>query len=143
MDKKTEDWIHRFYEGLQTFEEATFPKTCRVCGRTYRDSSDFIEQTQSVNRKTGLTEFHDDDGQPIVSLYRNCVCGSTLLADYKDRRDLSEAGRKRREQFEVILQMLIEKGITRETARLELLKLLRGERSDILQAFGIRPFAEA
>ncbi|MCK9987662.1 MAG: hypothetical protein AzoDbin1_04134, partial [Azoarcus sp.] len=39
------------------------------------------------------------DGQVIVELFRNCVCGSTLMDCFRDRRDTSEAGLRRRARF--------------------------------------------
>lgn len=137
MQEQQEDWIREFYRGLTAYEQESFPKTCAVCGRTYENADDYFRQTESIRRQTGLTEFHDDDGTPIVSLYRNCVCGSTLLADFYDRRDLSEHGKRRRDEFDHMLNMLEQKSIKRETARQELLKVLRGGRSDMLEALGL------
>ena len=51
---------------------------------------------------------------------------------FSDRRDLSEAGIQRREKFEKLLGLLEDKRIDRHIARMELLKIMRGEKSELL-----------
>lgn len=122
------------YAGLQELAATTFPKRCAVCGRSYRDVDDYIAQTQRVpGGRSGLKQSLDDDGRIIVELFRNCVCGSTLMDCFSDRRDNSERGIKRRNRFAELIDSLVAKGVEREVARGELLKVLRGERSTILR----------
>ncbi|WP_211167388.1 hypothetical protein, partial [Aromatoleum evansii] len=123
------------YAGLRELAAGTFPKRCSACGRKYCDADDYIAQTQRVgNGRSGLKQAVDDDGQVIVELFRNCVCGSTLMDCFRDRRDASEAGLRRRARFGELIEMLVAQGLDRERARTELLKVLRGEPSTTLQA---------
>ncbi|NMG45022.1 oxidoreductase [Aromatoleum toluvorans] len=123
------------YAGLAEIAAGTFPKRCAACGRSYRDVDDYVAQTQRVGRGgSGLKQAVDDDGQVIVELFRNCVCGSTLMEFFHDRRDVGEAGLRRRARFDELIGMLVARGLERERARTELLKLLRGERSAIPRA---------
>ena len=57
---------------------------------------------------------------------------------FNDRRDVSEKGLKRRELFGKLLSMLIDKGVQSEIARNELLKVTRGETSQLLSKMGIK-----
>lgn len=123
------------YGGLQALAESAFPKRCPACGRSYRDAADYVAQTQRVaSGRSGLKQSVDDDGQVIVELFRNCVCGSTLMDSFRNRRDPSAAGERRRARFAEVLDTLVAQGLERQHARLELLKVLRGEASTILRA---------
>lgn len=123
------------YSGLQELAASAFPKRCPACGRSYRDAADYVAQTLHVgNGSSGLKQAIDDDGQVIVELFRNCVCGSTLMDSFRNRRDCSEAGQRRRARFAEVLATLVAQGIERNQARTELLKVLRGEPSLILKA---------
>lgn len=117
-----------FFEGLQALAASAFPKHCGYCGRIFATAQDFMQQTQSVRKNiTGLKQSFDDDSVAIVEAYRNCLCGSTLMDFFSDRRDVSEAGSRRRELFEKLLPHLQEKGMTLAAAREHLLALLRGQ----------------
>lgn len=125
--------IQEMFAGLRELEEATFPKRCRTCGREYASVAEFVSATHAVRPDcTGLKQGRDEDNQPVVDLFRNCACGSTLMESFNDRRDLSEAGLKRRRRFEGVLDHLLARGVARETAYAELLKLLRGQPNDLL-----------
>lgn len=65
-----------FYAELQEIAANTFPKRCLACGRS------------------GLKQSVDDGGHVIVELFRHCVCGSTLMDCFTDRRDASETGKQ-------------------------------------------------
>ena len=116
-----------FFEGLQALAASAFPKHCGYCGRVFATAQDFMQQTQSVRKDiSGLKQSFDDDSVAIVEAYRNCLCGSTLMDFFSDRRDISESGARRRELFEKLLPHLQEKGMTLAAAREHLLALLRG-----------------
>ncbi|KRC00920.1 hypothetical protein [Duganella sp. Root198D2] len=116
-----------FFEGLQALAASAFPKHCSYCGRVFATSQDFMRQTQSVRQDiTGLKQSFDDDSVAIVEAYRNCLCGSTLMDFFTDRRDVTDAGARRRELFEKLLPHLQEMGMTMAAAREHLLALLRG-----------------
>jgi len=116
-----------FFEGLQALAASAFPKHCSFCGRVFATAHDFMEQTHSVRKDiTGLKQSFDDDSIAIVEAYRNCVCGSTLMDFFSDRRDITESGAQRRELFDQLLPHLQDKGMTLAAAREHLLALLRG-----------------
>ena len=122
------------FDGLRALANSAFPKHCSNCGRTYSSAEQFLKETLSVRSNlSGLKESADDDDNTIVEAYRNCPCGSTLMDFFSDRRDTSEAGLRRREKFGELLQYLVQKGWEPVAARSELLKVLRGEKSDLLK----------
>lgn len=120
-----------FFEGLHALAASAFPKRCGYCGRVFATAQEFMRETRSVRQDiSGLKQSFDDDSVAIVEAYRNCLCGSTLMDFFSDRRDISESGARRRELFEKLLPHLQEKDMTPAAAREHLLALLRGhERS--------------
>ncbi len=79
---------------------------------------------------SGLKQGAAADDRPVVELFRNCVCGSTLMDLFADRRDTSQQGEARRNQFDALLQSLMQqRGFTYQQARIELLKWLAEEGS--------------
>lgn len=122
-----------FYQGLTALAESAFPKRCLTCGRVYQSVDDFLHQTEALRGgRSGLKAVSDEENHTVVELFRNCVCGSTLMDVFNDRRDPSERGLRRRQQFESLLDGLEARGIERGLARHELLRVLRGEHSDLL-----------
>lgn len=116
------------FASLHALVASTFPKRCRNCGREYASAEEFFAATQPVRADhTGLKQALDDQGQPIVELFRNCACGSTLLENFSDRRDLSPAGIKRRARFDELQGKLKEAGVGADTAHAEMLKMMRGQ----------------
>jgi len=107
---------------LRALAEAAFPKHCRNCGKVYPTAEDFLQQTQG----RGLKQSVDDDDMTIVEAYRNCLCGSTLMDFFSNRRDNSASGDHRRALFDKLLPDLERKGMSRSEAREHILKLLRG-----------------
>jgi hypothetical protein len=132
-------WLETFYKGLQTLVDSTFPKTCPKCSRTYASKEEFLRETIpvkdiSLEDKSGLfaLEAFTAEDNTTIGVFRNCECGTTLMADFQDRRDNSEAGQQRREQFDKLMQMLTEHGMKHELARHELLEVLHGKHSEII-----------
>jgi hypothetical protein len=123
----------RIFEGLRALAEHTFPKLCLHCGAVYPSAEDFIAQTQANEGKSGLKEATDDEGYTVVGLFRACSCGHALMGFFDDRRDWSESGLKRRQKFGALLDYVVERGVERNLARQELLKVLRGHASEILR----------
>jgi hypothetical protein len=117
-----------FFEGLQVLAAAAFPKHCNFCGRVYATADEFMLQTQSIRKTiTGLKQGFDDNNIAIVEAYRNCLCGSTLMDFFSDRREISEAGQHRRQLFDKLLPHLQqEKGLDKAAARSYLLGILAG-----------------
>jgi len=130
------------YEALTALTESAFPKRCPACGRLFASADAFIMETRSVREGvSGLKSTRDDREKTILELYRNCVCGSTLMDYFDDRRDFTSEGRKRRELFDLSMNILKQKGVAEPVARVELIKYLKGEQSALLNkmGFGIRP----
>ncbi|MEW5889084.1 MAG: oxidoreductase [Pseudomonadota bacterium] len=128
------DFDEVLYAGLQALAASAFPKRCGNCGRVFATPREFLEETRRVSSgASGLKQSVDDDGRPVVELYRNCPCGSTLLDFFNDRRDVSEAGLERRRRFGELLDYLTAQGVERGLARRELLRVLRGEPSELLR----------
>jgi hypothetical protein len=129
---------HDRYLGLKSLSDQSFPKHCPRCGRHFATAAEFIRCTQAVRSGTsGLKSVRDESDRPMVELFRNCPCGSTLMDRFDDRRDWSEPGLRRRQLFGQLLKMLENRGLATELARAELLKLMRGEPSAVLAGFGI------
>ena len=131
-------FYNAFFEGLNSLAESSFPKKCKTCGRKFETAEQFIRETEDIRESvTGLKQSRDDEGAIIVEAFRNCPCGSTLMDFFTDRRDQSEAGNVRRKKFNDFLIFLMENGLERKIARNELLKVMRGEKSEVLAK--IRP----
>lgn len=126
------------YAGLQALSDMAFPKQCLSCGRQYGSAEAFIAESRALNGSSGLKVSLDDDDLPVVELFRNCVCGSTLMEFFNDRRGTSPGAAKRRALFATMLETLQHRGLEPEVGRQELLKLMQGQRSARLEAMGIR-----
>lgn len=124
------------FEGLTELAYSAFPKRCASCGRLYETAAEYLQATQPINAQvSGLKQSLDDDGSVIVEVFRNCVCGSTLMDVFNNRRDISDAGLRRRQRFGELLDYLVSQNLEFDVARAELLKVLRGESSSILKNF--------
>lgn len=118
----------QFFEGLRALAEAAFPKHCACCGRVFATAGEFIGQTRAMRQDaSGLKQSFDDNNVAIVEVYRNCLCGSTLMDLFSDRRGTSEASQQRRQLFERLLSLRQEKGMQRGAARAYLLRVVRGQ----------------
>jgi hypothetical protein len=126
----------KFFKDLHALAQSAFPKRCANCGRQYETAEAFLAETRQIAPdRSGLKASEDDDGKSIVEAFRNCVCGSTLMDFFSDRRDLSAAGLARRQTFAELQAYLVSQGLEQAVARAELLKVLRGESSEILKRF--------
>lgn len=127
------------FADLQALANTAFPKRCNTCGRVFHTPEEFVRETESIHGVSGFKSSCDDDGRPVVELFRNCPCGSTLMDAFRDRRDTSEVGMRRRAKFGELMDRLEARGLSRDVARAELLKVLRGEGSELLaQATGFK-----
>ena len=129
--------INELYTGLQFMRASAFPKKCPACGKIYETADDFIAQTRSLGGKSGLKQSLDDDDKSLVEFFRNCICGSTMMEECRDRRDTSELGLRRREKFGQLHELLKNSGMDANIARQELLRIMRGESSDNLHKLGV------
>lgn len=128
------DKQYDLFAGLRALAESAFPKYCKNCGRNFESSEQFLRDTQDIRAgQSGLKQSWDDNEIPIVELFRNCPCGSTLMDYFSDRRDLSQANLQRREKFAKLIEQLVAHGWSRDMARTELLKILHGEKSEQIE----------
>jgi hypothetical protein len=122
-----------FFAGLRELSILSFPKRCCTCGREYMTSIEFLVATQPLRTDaSGLKQSQDDDGHSIVDVFRNCVCGSTLLESYSDRRDIGAEGIKRRQLFHDQVTKLVALGYPADRARSELIKYLHAQPNRLL-----------
>jgi hypothetical protein len=135
--EEPQNWLETFYKDLQTLVDTTFPKKCNKCGRVYSSKQEFLAHTEPVKNikledNSGLFALEGGDAETTIGVFRNCECGTTLMADFQDRRDNSAAGKARRDQFEKLLVTLVEHGMESPVAREELLRVLHGEQSEAI-----------
>ncbi len=121
------------FRGLQEVSAGSFPKVCANCGRVYHDMAEFLANTVPAGTRSGLKAALDDDDRTVVELYRNCICGSTMMDFCQSRRDESAAGQRRREVFARTQAQLVARGMEPAVARAELLQLARGGRSELIE----------
>lgn len=131
-------WIESFYKDLQDLVDSTFPKKCSKCGKVYDSKDAFLTETMPVKDLTledrsGLFSLEGGPVETAVGLFRNCRCGSTLMADFQDRRNSSDNGQSRRQRFAALLDVLSAKGTPRADARRELLSILNGGKSELIE----------
>lgn len=125
-----------WFAGLRVLSDDSFPKCCRSCGREFASETDYFQQTQAIRPDiTGLKAVYDDEEGALVEVFRNCVCGSTLLVNCMSRRDDSASGQSRRRLLDDLLGYLQLHGFERSQARRELLRVASGERSEVLEAW--------
>lgn len=113
------------YQGLRAIWDTEFPKTCPKCQRVYGSFEEYLVDTLPLEHSSGLMGYSIRDPEQQVGLFRNCECGTTIMAFCHDRRDISEAGNKRRELFGELMNRLIDHGASAEEARRRLLEELR------------------
>jgi hypothetical protein len=123
--------MEKIVVGLKSVIATAFPKKCSVCGKTYTDLTQFIAETSSINHNSGLIAEYDQNSMPVVYLFRNCSCGSTLMDICEDRRDIYNNA-KRREIFGNLLKIIIIKGVDEDHARSELINYLNGRPSTFI-----------
>lgn len=125
-------WMETFYRDLQDLVDSTFPKTCPKCAKVYPTREVFLTETLAVRNialedRSGLFCLEGGPVETSVGLFRNCTCGTTIMANFQDRRDNTVAGSSRRQRFASLMHMLVEKGMSSHEARHELLKVLHGD----------------
>jgi len=113
------------YQGLKAIWDTEFPKTCPRCGRVYGSFEEYLMDTQALPNSSGLMGYDIGDPGQQVGLFRNCACGTTVMAFCHDRRDLSETGNKRRQLFGELMNRLVDTGDSAMEARQKLLSALK------------------
>lgn len=126
------DDIHELYYMLKTLSESSFPKKCASCGSVFNTPEEFFARTIQIGKSTGVKQALDDNGQTILEFFRNCPCGSTLMEEFQNRRNQSETGKIKRDEFDKILEILMNNGIPKDRGRLEILRYIRGESGTVI-----------
>lgn len=125
--------LNHYFDGLTAFIESAFPKKCTVCGKTYQTAEQFLTETQNMpNGRSSLKQALEEDGTAIVEVFRNCRCGSTLMDEFNSRRDNTNPGQEKRAEFDKLVLILQNQHVPVEIARIEILKLFKGEKSETL-----------
>ncbi len=128
---EAEEKFSELFEGLKALIEHGFPKECESCGAVYDNIEQFVELTNPVDSETGL-KARDGQESSDVEMVRQCGCGQALCAVCENRRSCSPMAMKRRDLFEHLLGILIDGGMPRKMAKSEILKVMRGEPSQLL-----------
>ena len=127
------------FAGLRALLESSFPKHCVNCGRIYNSAEQFLSETENMpNGRSSLKSAVEDDGSEVVEVFRNCVCGSTLMDEFSSRRDESEQGKKRRAEFDKILASLRHHKISDSIARTEILNFLKGRPNHLQELLNLK-----
>ncbi|HUU00933.1 MAG TPA: response regulator [Myxococcota bacterium] len=137
--KRTPEELDQLYQGLRSISRDSFPRKCPMCAKVFASEEDFLGgETRPVYDGSGLRQTLDERDWPMVEVFRNCTCGSTMLELFRERRDRSSAGKRQRKKFGQLLALLMSVGIDESVGRRELLRVLRGEKSEILLRHGFR-----
>ena len=120
------------YGELRAFDVESFPKTCRTCGKVYPSASAFIADTQAAKTGSAIKQSHDENGEVVIELFRDCQCGSTLMNPFYSRRGSSDLASKCREEFDHLIEHMTANGHTHASAGEELRHVITGGYADIL-----------
>jgi len=133
----------KWFAGLKSLNKSDFPKRCARCDRTYASEEEYVKETSSVRiEQPDLQVVQDEKEVLFVELYRRCVCGSALLAFFSDRRNQTDIGFKRRKLFDELLEYIVQAGVEPVMARIELLRVIHGEPSKLLEFWHEKLLAE-
>lgn len=117
------------FEGLQALSNTAFPKQCSNCSKEYLNLAQLIADTEP-QQGSGLKQ--SGSLQPQVELERLCQCGHLLSETVNDRRSGDAIGNQRRMLFERLMRLLTEGGMPEKMAKKELLKVMKGQPSELL-----------
>lgn len=112
------------YQGLRAIWDTEFPKTCPLCERVYHSFEEYLANTSKLEHGSGLMGYKVGEAGEQVGIFRNCACGTTIMAFCHDRRDLTDFGNRRRELFGELMARLTVNGIEAGEARIRLLEEL-------------------
>ena len=124
--------INSVFKEFKELVNETFPKHCACCGRDYKNLNEFLAGTEALPSAVSMIQSLGGDDKSVIDILRNCACGTTLMAVFSERRDMSESGAKAREKFAQLLTLLTSSGLDKMIARRELLKMLHGEDSEYI-----------
>jgi hypothetical protein len=97
-----------------------FPKTCGNCKKVFLTEIEFFQTSLLPHWPADIkviqnheTNNHGD----FLEISRNYSCGSALKEMFHCRRDLTEKGIRKRQEFQRMLDALVKSGYQREVAR--------------------------
>ena len=122
--------LSEVFDGLQALSHSAFPKQCDSCGKQYASLEQLISETQPP-QGSGLKECAGDSAA-TVEIECQCSCGSLLTETLADRRSSEGVGSQRRGLFDRLLSLLTEGGMPEKMAKKELLKVMKGQSSELL-----------
>lgn len=134
-----------FVMGLTAFTENSFPKKCERCSKIYVTRKDLLRETgyasnshqnePSTKANSTKANSKSQDLPHDIEMCCNCSCGAKLVCVPIAFRTPFNTERSRREKFGVMLESLVKHGIEEKTARAELITLLSGKPSKLIQDF--------
>ena len=133
---KPDNSTEKLAQGIRELVESSFPKPCSNCGRLFVSAEQFLSETRDLpTTHDNLIDQVEAHEQSLVDVFRNCTCGSVLMTEFSERRNLTPKGRKRRATFARMLKILEKKGVSTELAKSELIKATQGKRSELLEKY--------
>jgi hypothetical protein len=116
---------------IQDLAYLFFPKYCSACGKFFADVEIYAEMAEIEISKADAV-FNTGGGCHTITLYSHCPCGEKLSDTFSSRKDLTRTGEKRRAAFQDVMVRIYHMGVTMAASRTELLGLMRGIESHIL-----------
>lgn len=122
--------LSEVFDGLQALSDSAFPKQCASCGKQYAGLEQLVAETRP-QQGSGLKESYVDLSA-TVEIECQCSCGAVLTETLNDRRSYDGVGSQRRGLFDRLLSLLTEGGMPVKMAKTELLKVMKGQPSELL-----------
>ncbi|MEH6650956.1 MAG: hypothetical protein V7707_13090 [Motiliproteus sp.] len=116
------------FSDLQSLSNSAFPKHCDSCNKQYDTLEQLIAET--TQQGSGLKEVAGET--PQVEVERVCSCNAFLVETFNDRRSSGATGDQRRMLFDRLFGLLTEGGMPERMAKKELLKVMKGQPSNLL-----------
>ncbi len=116
------------FSDLQALSNSAFPKQCDSCQKQYVSLEQLISETSQQG--SGLKQV--GGFSPQVEVERICSCGNVLKEVFNDRRSTGEVGGQRRVLFDRLFGLLTDGGMPEIMAKKELLKVMKGQPSELL-----------
>lgn len=126
----SESALSDVFAGLQALSKSAFPKQCASCGKQYASLEQLVTETRA-QQGSGLKESRADLSA-TVEIECQCSCGAVLREAFNDRRNYDGVGGQRRGLFDRLLGLLTEGGMPVKMAKKELLKVMKGQPSELL-----------
>lgn len=116
------------FTDLQSLSNSAFPKHCDRCDKQYDSLEQLISET--TQHGSGLKEVIGEARE--VKVERICCCSAVLIEKFNDRRSYGSTGDQRRMLFDRLFGLLTEGGMPERMAKKELLKVMKGQPSNLL-----------